>query len=297
MKKLYILLSVICYLLPVSLSAQVLWEVSGNSCKGKSYILATNKLVDQIFLDTIPNVFACYGKCKCVVTEYTMQDYEARQALRSAALLPDSVKLSNFLTDEEYETLDTQLKLRLEMGLDQLGRIKPAYLTEMLRTELMREWLGYSEERSMESFFQVVASNEGKPVYGLDEVGETLYMLFDREPMHWQIRDLKQVVESPEQEVRQERTICDMYRMGRLNDIAYQVLGPDNKTSLSYSDYQVYKKRNRVWVKRMRQYLQPGGAFITLDCIYLGGDDGLLQQLRKEGYRVRAVNRGIRRKE
>ena len=39
------------------LSAQVLYEVSGNSSKAKSYILATHRLVDIAFLDTIPNVF------------------------------------------------------------------------------------------------------------------------------------------------------------------------------------------------------------------------------------------------
>ena len=79
-----------------SLKAQVLYEISGNSAKHKSYLLATNRLVDMQFLDTIPNVFKCFGKCNRVVTEFAMQDYEAIAALRQAALLPDSIKLSNF---------------------------------------------------------------------------------------------------------------------------------------------------------------------------------------------------------
>jgi uncharacterized protein YbaP (TraB family) len=44
-------------------------------------------------------------------------------------------------------------------------------------------------------------------------------------------------------------------------------------------------------VKRLQPLLAQGGCFITLNAIYLGGDEGLLEQLRSAGYRVRPVNR------
>ena len=275
-------------------NAQLLYEISGNGCKQKSYMLATNRLVDMQFIDTIPNVFKCFGKCQKVVTEFAMQDYEAIAALRQAALLPDSIKLSHFYNEREYQSIDDALRVHLGMGLDKLCRMKPSYLTEMFRAELFKQWLGYNEQRSMETFFEQVAQERDIPVVGLDNIGETMYMLFDREPFHWQCQELLKVVEYPENEVRQERTLMEMYRMGRLSDISYQVSGPDNKTSLSYSDYQVYCRRNQQWVKRLRPYLHDGSCFITLNAIYLGGEKGLLEQLRAAGYRVRPVNRGLR---
>ena len=290
---------VLTLLLPILLAGaacgQVLYEVSGNSTKAKSYILATNRLTDIAFLDTIPNLFPCFARCNKVLTEFAIEDYEAISALRQAAVLPDSVRLTDFYTDAQYGQIDQALLLNLGMGLDQLCRMKPAYLTEMLRTELFKQWLHYDEARSMETFFEVVAQEKGMPVYGLDDVGETMYMLFDREPFHWQCEELLKVVEYPEREVRQERTLLEMYRMGRLTDMAFQVEGPDNKTSLSYSDYQIYARRNRTWVKRLQPYLRDGGCFITLNAVYLGGEKGLLACLREAGYRVRPVNRGIRR--
>ena len=248
-------------------------------------------MVDMTFLDTIPNVFKCYSACDKVVTEFAMQDYEAIAALRQAALLPDSVRLSNFYTDEQYDEIDDALKINLGMGLEQLGRMKPSYLTEMFRSELMKRWMNYDEDRSMETFFERVALQSNVPIYGLDDIGETMYMLFDREPFHWQCEELRKVVEYPEKEVRFERALLDMYLYGRLTDMAYYVKAPDNQTSLSYSDYQVYAKRNKVWVKRLTPYLREGKAFITLNAIYLGGEDGLLAQLKAAGYRVKAVNR------
>ena len=279
------------FLVPGSIMSQVLYRISGNASEAPSYILATNRMVDMTFIDSIPNTFTCFGECNKVITEFAMQDYEALAALRQAALLPDSVRLQNFYTNLQYKEIDEALRINIGMGLEQLGRMKPSYLTEMYRDELMKKWLNYNDERSMETFFEKVATQSNIPVYGLDEIGETMYMLFDREPFHWQCEELYKVIQYPEKEVRQERTLREMYMYGRLSDMAYQVKGPDNSTSISYSDYQVYKKRNIIWAERLQPYLKEGKAFITLNAIYLGGEDGLLAQLRKVGYRVKAVNR------
>ena len=274
--------------------AQLLWEISGNGAKQKSYLLATNRLVDMQFIDTIPQTFKCFSRCNKVLTEFAMQDYEAIAALRQAAILPDSVKLSNFYTPEEYTLIDNTLRITLGMGLDRLCRMKPAYLTEMYRAELMKQWLQYDEQRSMETFFETVALERNMPVIGLDNIGETMYMLFDREPFEWQCRELLKTIEYPENEVRQERTIKAMFLNGRLTDIAYQVSGPNNTSSVSFSDYRVYCQRNSQWVKRLQPFLTEGGAFITLNAIYLGGEKGLIEQLRTAGYRVRPVNRRLK---
>ena len=280
------------WLLAIStINAQVLYRISGNSVAAPSYILATNRMVDMTFLDTIPNVFKCYTNCNKVLTEFAMQDYEAIAALRQAALLPDSVSLSNFYTSEQYQEIDEALRINLGMGLDKLGRMKPSYLAEMYRNELMKKWLHYDENRSMETFFERISLQSDIPVYGLDDVGETMYMLFDREPFQWQCEELIKVIEYPEKEVRFERSLLEMYRYGRLSDMAYFVKSPDNQTSLSFSDYKVYSLRNKQWVKRLTPYLREGKAFITLNAIYLGGDEGLLAQLKAAGYRVKAVNR------
>ena len=271
--------------------AQVLYRVSSNSTKAPSYILATNKLVDIAFLDTIPNVFKCFSDCDKVITEFAMQDYEAIAALRQAALLPDSVQLRNFYTDLQYKEIDEALRTHLGMGLDKLGRMKPSYLTEMFRNELLIQWLHYNEERSMETFFEKIAIQNNTPIYGLDDIGETMYMLFDREPFHWQCEELEKIINYPEREIRLERTLYNMYRYGRLTDMVYTFKGPDNTSTLSYSDYQVYAKRNKEWVKRLRPHLAEGNAFITLNAVYLGGEDGLLAQLKAAGYRVKAVNK------
>ena len=91
--------------------------------------------------------------------------------------------------------------------------------------------------------------------------------------------------------IQLEKDILGHYYWGRLADIVYCVSGPNNNSTLSYSDYKVYSKRNNEWVKRLAPYLKDGHCFITLNALYLGGEEGLLQLLRRAGYKVKAVNR------
>ena len=287
--------SVLFVLLFMSLimQAQVLYQISGNGCRGKSYLLATNALTDIRFLDTIPNLFKVYGQTDKVITEFAVEDYEAIAALRKAALLPDSVRLQNFYTEEEYHQIDEALLLTLGMGLEALGRMKPSHITELYRNELLKKWADYDENRSSQHFFEAVAQQQSKPIYGLDNLGETLYMLFDREPFDWQCKQLLNITEYPEREVKLEKQLSELYRMGRLLDMVYLLSGPDNLSTHSYSDYQVYAKRNKEWAKRLEPFLKEGKAFITLDAVYLAGDKGLISYLKSAGYKVKPVNKSL----
>ena len=278
---------------PLIMQAQVLYQISGNGCRGKSYLLATNALTDIRFLDTIPNLFAVYGQTDKVITEFAVEDYEAIAALRKAALLPDSVRLQNFYTEEEYHQIDEALLLTLGMGMEALGRMKPSHITELYRSELLKKWAGYDENRSSQHFFEAVAQQQSKPIYGLDNLGETLYMLFDREPFDWQCKQLLNITEYPEREVKLEKQLSELYRMGRLLDMVYLLSGPDNLSTHSYSDYQVYAKRNKEWAKRLEPFLKEGKAFITLDAVYLAGDKGLIAYLKSAGYKVKPVNKSL----
>ena len=280
-------------LVPLMKQAQVLYQISGNGCKDKSYLLATNALTDIRFLDTIPNLFKVYGQTDKVITEFAVEDYEAIAALRKAALLPDSVRLQNFYTEEEYHQIDEALLLTLGMGLEALGRMKPSHITELYRNELLKKWADYDENRSSQHFFEAVAQQQSKPIYGLDNLGETLYMLFDREPFDWQCKQLLNITEYPEREVKLEKQLSELYRMGRLLDMVYLLSGPDNLSTHSYSDYQVYAKRNKEWAKRLAPYLKEGKAFITLDAVYLAGDKGLIAYLKSAGYKVKPVNKSL----
>ena len=270
--------------------AQLLYQVSGKGIKGHSYIFATNKLCHISFLDTVPQLFKIFNSCPVVITEMALNSAEVHNVLAQAALLPDATPLQSFYTPEEYRRIDEALTSTVRLSLKSLERLKPAYITELYKTELYKTWLGYDENRSSEIFFQAVAAEQGKTIISLNDTQESIYALFDHEPPERQAQELLTLIRYPEREIRQARALLALYRNGHLSEISYQVQMPDNQTTVSYSDYQIYAARNITWADHLTVLLQKPGNFIVLDAIYLGGEKGLLHLLRNRGFKIRPVN-------
>ncbi|MBR3565796.1 MAG: TraB/GumN family protein [Paludibacteraceae bacterium] len=289
MKK-YLFIFVFCFSCLVA-NAQLLWQISGNGVSAKSYLLATDQLTDQSFFDSIPNLFKIYGQCSQLITEFEYNDSIMHMILLKAALLPDTTNLKKLYNTEEYNLLKEAVQLYLNLPIEQIGQLKPIYINELLRQQIIIKWADYNPDRSSDNFFQRIAIEQGMPMIGLDTTNEVVYIHYEREPLPWQQQELLRTIKYPEKEIQQAKTISRYYQNGKLNEIAYQVQMPDNQTSISYSDYKVYAARNKEWVKKLEPYLKEGNQMIVLNCIYLGGDDGLIAQLRKAGYKVKPVNK------
>lgn len=274
----------------LSVNAQLLYEISGNGSNAKSYIFATNRLCNIQFLDTVPNLFKVFSSSKRTITEMSLFSDLLQNQLAKAAILPDSVGLRNFYTPDEYREIAEAISLTIGIPFSKLDRMHPGYLQELYRNALYQKWLGYDENRSSEQFFQSVSAQQDKDIIALDSPTETLFILFEREPLELQIKELLQLVRYPERELQRERAILKLYKTGDLREIANYLMMPSNESTVRYSDYQIYARRNLGWVKRLKPWLEEGNCFICLDANYLGGDDGLLAQLRKNGYKVKAYN-------
>lgn len=238
----------------MNLLLAILFAISGNGVDARSYLLATNRYVDFTYVDSIPGCFKAFGRCDKVITEFAIPDHEMIAAMRTM-------------------------------------EFKPSYMYSAVRDSIMAHRLGYDPSRTMESFFQLVAADKGMPVHGLDNVGETLYMLFSRNDEEYQDEMLSKLMQYPEDDVDLEREVLSHYRAGNLFDIVYAVTSPNNKATFGYRDYQTYAARNLVWAKRLRPYLKSGKCFITLNALYLGGEQGLIAALKAEGYKVTPVKK------
>lgn len=289
--KRFIIISITLFAIIFAAHSQLLWQISGNSVNSKSYLLATDLLTDATFLDSIPNLFKIYSHCNRVVTEMVYSDTIMQKAILQNAVLPDTVSLRTLYNTKEYEQLQEAVMLYLKIPLKQIEKLKPVYINELIRQQLFQDYTDYQPNHSSDNFFQSIAKQTGKPIVGLDNAGEAVYMLFEREPLQWQVAELLRTISHPEKEIKQQQEITRFYQQGQLNEISYQVAMPDNQTSISYSDYKMYCSRNREWVKKLTPLLKEGGQFIVLNSVFLGGEEGLIAQLRKSGYKVKPVNK------
>ncbi|MBQ9440322.1 MAG: TraB/GumN family protein [Paludibacteraceae bacterium] len=268
---------------------QVLYEISGNGLKNKSYIFGECKWVPTSFLDSVPELIKAYGHCEQIAVECFMNNVDVADDLRRAALLPDSAKYEDMLSHDEYQIVNQALLNRLHLGLEQLGRMNPAAISDLFLSALYKEELGYDEQRSMENFFTFIAIEQGHDIISLDDTQQTIQQLFHREPLYYQVKELYNMVVYNEREVETVKSLISAYRKGELAYMSYIIRGPENKSSMSFSDYQAWSSRWTRWVKTLGEILGQRSTFVVLDARYLGSDKGFLQALRAAGYKVKAV--------
>ena len=286
-----LLLLVLAVTAHTAVKAQLLYEISGNGLKQRSYLFAQYPLTDVSFLDSIPNLLKAYGRSEALVLETAFNNIDAQEAIAMAASMPDSINYGDLLTTTQYELLDRTLYERTHLTLEQLGRIRPVALGQMLLEQLYARNMRYDERRSAENFFQKVASQQNHPIIGLDNREEALHILFSREPIEHQAQDLMNLITNPERELAQARELIRLYRDGRLTEMVYTIRTPENRTFISYSDYLAYSRRNTRWAEQLSVLMQQQSCFVALNAIYLGGDDGLIQKLRRAGYKVKAASK------
>ena len=271
-------------------SAQLLWEISGNGVKEKSYIFATYPLADISFLDSVPHIFKIYSDCEKIISEVNVPDNEAIRAIMSGAKLEEGKTLKDIYSPIQYDRISNAFRsafFKSKLSIERLSYLKPAYLTTLYRDELLSVWLNYDPNRSLQTFFQNVAVEQMKPVVALDDIGEAIYMMFNREPQEWQEKELINIVEYPDRELDLEKELIKQYKKGNLEEMVIAVKRPDNLATINYSDYKVFATRNRTWVKRLKPYLKEGKVLICVNALFLGGDEGLLALLKAEGYKVK----------
>lgn len=64
-----------------------------------------------------------------------------------------------------------------------------------------------------------------------------------------------------------------------------------------YADEPLYRElnkrllidRNKLMIDRMQPFLQKGDAFIAVGALHLPGDDGIMESLNQQGYKITAI--------
>ena len=163
-----------------TIQAQLLWEISGNHLKQKSYLFATHHLVPISILDSVPGVYKAFNRTQCVVGEIVANDPTMINKMTEAAQIPSYTSISNLLSPEEYHQVDSALQAVAKLNLSALERLKPAmisniYVMSLYNTVYPKE----NQDWQLDSFFQQIAEKKQIPIVGLESIDKQIDLLFN----------------------------------------------------------------------------------------------------------------------
>jgi hypothetical protein len=261
----------------------LLWEVSGNSLKQSSYFFGTMHLmcaedtelseavkqvikhVDQIYLEVdLDNA----SELLAGILDMRVQTGKTLQAVLSSQ---DYDKVKRFFETHQphipFSVLETQPPLMISSSLYEL----------LLQCE---------HKSGVEMKIIDEAFKENKATKGLETIAFQA-SIFDAIPYEEQAHDLIKSIDNLEK----NRTALDeMIRMYKEQDIEklYELSQSQDNITSQYIDLLLYK-RNVQWVYQFTTIAKDHSTLFAVGAGHLGGEKGVLQLLRNEGFVVTAL--------
>ncbi|MDD7447676.1 MAG: TraB/GumN family protein [Phocaeicola sp.] len=284
-----------------SVSAQLLYKITGKGLEKPSYILGTQHLAPISFVDQIPGLHDALNSAEQVYGELVMDSMmtmEATQKMQAAMMLPEGQSLTTLLSKDQLDRLNAYLKANIGADLtnpmmaQQLGAMTPAGLSMQLSLLMaVRHVQGFDPQNLFDAYFQKKAKEQNKPVGGFETVDFQVRVLYGA-PIERQIVQLMCFVDNA---TIQEETLVSLLNayaaqnLEKTHEAIEMKLGnecdqtPEERANL-------IDNRNLAWIKVMPQIMQEKSTFFAVGAGHLLGEKGVLTLLKAAGYTITPVS-------
>ena len=258
-----------------------LWKIEGDSIK-TSYLFGTIHIIpkkDFIITDKVQKAFDATDK---LVLELDMADSSFATEAMQLSMLNEGEQLKSFMSDEEYQVLNNYLKEKSGISVDHFNGFKPIMLMSMLLSTISTS----EPVESYEMRLIKMAETDNKEIDGLEMFADQL-KAFDAESYDEQIDDLVYMVDNFEESEAQYNKLLAYY-------LDEDVDGMFNfMDEYMHNDTAAIKRflddRNNNWIPRISEYSKDEAVFYAVGGAHLGGEQGLINLLKKAGYTVTPI--------
>lgn len=263
---------------PMAHERTMLWKVSGKGIK-PSYLYGTFHLVPKEQFLLQEKIKEKLVKSESVVFEVDLDSPELTQRL-SAAMRMDK-PLETLMTPQEFNLLKQFVHDSLERDMNFYRYIKPGFLGQLL---LYPKLLGYNPE-SYDLALLNLAKKWHKSIYALETPAEQV-ALFDQVTLENQTSQLLSNVKQFSQQRNVMKQMLSLYQAGDVDGL-YQFVNSQEKAEETKG--LMLDARNQRWITPLVNMMAKHSSFIAVGAAHLAGDQGLIELLRKQGYKVEPV--------
>lgn len=269
-------------LAPAQADQGLLWKLEKTGVK-PSYLLGTLHSEDAAIVELPESGMAALQDADRVGLEIVM-DTQNMAALSGAMEIAAGPELPELLGQELYRQLVPAMR---NQGVPEhvLRRLKPWAVAMTLMMPKSNTGL------ALDRVLYLEALAKGKPVQGLETVAEQVEVFegLDQSDQLLLIREALKAYPQLEQNYAKLRAAYlkhDLQALAALNDAALQDGDPAFAQRINQ---RLISDRNQRMVERMQDGLTQGNTFFAVGALHLPGEQGILQLLRKQGYKVTAV--------
>ena len=229
--------------------------------------------------------FRAYNDSRKIIFEVPPGETESPEYMErflSLAIYNDGTTLKEHITTAAYAKAESFCKER-NYPLEQYQFFKPTFLVMTLTVSEMNK-IGADPQKGIDNFFKDKVVQDGKATGSLETVDQQISLLTSMDAG----LGSDQILESIEELKQIEVMLGELLAVWRKGD-------ETKMEELYIKDLKLYPKlyqtlivdRNNKWVRNIEGYLNgSGNTMLVVGAAHLVGADGLVNMLRKRGYKV-----------
>lgn len=266
----------------------LLWKIEGKDLKQPSYLFGTIHLIkaESYFLpDGFNDAFECSKNIVFEIDMKKMNDPAEMMNLLPKIMMRGDTSLKDLLTDEEYNIVGEHLK-KSGLPIFLFEKMKPLFLTMMGDSDFNAMSLQNGDYKSYEMEFSEMAENKGKKISGLETIDYQIGVL-DAIPYKDQADILMKSITSVDEDSSELDQMVELYKQQNINALHNSIQSDDIS---KYEDI-LLNNRNNNWIPLMSELMSQDITFFAVGAGHLGGKDGVINLLRKNGYELTPVKK------
>ncbi len=252
----------------------LLWEVSGNGLSKPSYLYGTIHMIcgsDYFLSDKTKKAFEVSEK---LVLEIDMSDPKEMTDMQQMAM--GKAPLSKTLNPENLSKLDHILKNN-GLTIQQVDNFK---LFTIMSLVSMKSF-GCNDLKFYEMNFIATAKQRKLPITGLETVK------LQMEAFGKSYTDTEMIDSLKESGKEETAKLVSQYKQENITAI-YDAFS-ENKYMSKKTKEIILDNRNENWIKQLPGLMEKESLFIAVGSAHLAGESGVINLLKKAGYKIRPV--------
>ena len=270
----------------------LLWKISGNGLDKPSYLFGTIHLIcaeDAILSD---NMKKAISDCDEVYFEVDMDNlFEMIGAINKMKMIGDTT-LKDLLSDPDYQKVKSYFEKKGSMlPFSMLETYKP-----MLAASTLEEGsMPCDNTAMMEQVIMKEAKSYNKKVKGLETMSYQAGVL-DSIPYKLQAEQLVEYIDKANSGESDDTEMNEMFKAYKEQDLKKleNLLIATDAGIAGFTDILLYH-HNQNWVEKLKSLLPKKSLLIAVGAGHLPGEKGVINLLRKEGYKLTPVANKVTR--
>ena len=267
----------------------LLWEITGKGINKPSYVYGTIHMIpgEEYFLPK--GTLGAIENSEKMFFEIDMKDMSDMSSMFSMInkiFMKDGITLKDLLTKEEYQLVSDYFS-KAGLPLFMLERVKPMFLSAFAMGDMNPTALQDGKIKSYEMEFFEMAKDKKMETGGLETI-EFQIGVFDSIPYADQAKMLMESIKSSNTEDDEFKKMIQLYKDQDIE--AMVTMMGEGSSDLGEHEDLLLTGRNKNWIPQIIDQAKKNATFFAVGAGHLGGKNGVIALLRKEGLMVKPVS-------